>query len=130
MTYVEGLVIPVPADKKEDYLKSAAAAAPLFRAEGALEIVECWADDVPHGDHTDFYRAVGAREGETLVFSWVIWPSREVRDAGNAKLMADPRLQPGPHVPFDMKRMIYGGFRPIFRDGEQVEIEIDEPELA
>lgn len=130
MTYIEGLVIPVPADRKADYLKSAREAAPLFRAEGALEIVECWADDVPHGEATDFYRAVGASEGETVVFSWVVWPSREVRDAGNAKLMGHPLLQPGPHVPFDMKRMIYGGFRPVFHDGEQAGIEVDERELA
>jgi uncharacterized protein YbaA (DUF1428 family) len=117
MTYIEGLVVPVPADSKEAYLKSARDAAPPFREQGALEIVECWAEDVPHGKVTDFYRAVGAKDGETVVFSWVVWPSREVRDAGNSKLMADPRFQPGPHIPFDMQRMIYGGFTPIVAEG-------------
>ncbi|MGZ8282329.1 MAG: DUF1428 domain-containing protein [Allosphingosinicella sp.] len=130
MTYIEGLVIPVRADRKDAYLRAARDAAPLFREQGALEIVECWGEDVPHGKVTDFYRAVGAKEGETVVFSWVVWPSREVRDAGNKKLMEDPRMQPGPDFPFDMQRMIYGGFAPILHEGEQAAIEVDERELA
>src|SRR5262245_46011607 len=115
MTYIDGFVIPVPTDKKEDYREMAAKAAPLFRQYGALEIVECWGDDVPHGQVTDFYRAVDAKDGESVVFSWIVWPSREVRDEGNKKMMEDPTFQPGDDTPFDMKRLIYGGFTPILR---------------
>ena len=113
MTYIDGFVIPVPADKKEAYRAMAAQAAPVFREFGALEVVECWGDDVPHGKQTDFYRAVDAQEGETVVFSWIVWPSREVRDAGNKKVMEDPRMKMTPDMPFDAKRMIYGGFAPL-----------------
>ena len=130
MTYIDGFVIPVRADKKDAYRAMAAQAAPVFREFGALEVVECWGDDVPHGKQTDFYRAVDAQEGETVVFSWIVWPSREVRDAGNKKVMEDPRMQPSGDVPFDMKRLIYGGFTPILHDGEQAVIETTERELA
>ena len=89
----------------------AAKAAPLFKEFGATRIVECWADDVPEGTQTDFYRAVKAEEGETVVFSWIEYPSREARDAANAKMMSDPRMKEmGENMPFDGKRMIYGGF--------------------
>lgn len=115
MAYIDGFVIPVPAGKKDAYREMAAKAAPVFLEHGAMEIVECWGDDVPHGKLTDFHRAVGAQEGENVVFSWVVWPSREARDAGNAKVMADPRLQPTGEAPFDMRRLIFGGFVPIFR---------------
>lgn len=130
MTYIEGLVIPVLADRKEKYRELAAEAAAIFLEYGALEIVECWADDVPHGKLTDLYRAVDARENETIVFSWVVWPSREARDAGNRKAMEDPRMQPGPDTPFDMKRMIFGGFTPILHAGQNTKIEVAERELA
>ena len=130
MTYIDGFVIPVPAGKREAYRKLAAKAAPIFREHGALEIVECWGDDVPHGKVTDFYRAVDAQENETVVFSWIVWPSREVRDAGNKKVMEDSRMQPGPDVPFDMKRLIFGGFTPILQEGEHPVIQVAERELA
>ena len=130
MTYIDGFVIPVPNDKKEAYREMAAKAAPLFKEFGALEIVECWGDDVPHGKVTDFYRAVDAKEDETIVFSWVVWPSREVRDAGNKKMMEDERMQPGPDVPFDMQRLIIGGFAPVLQHGEPANLEIAEHELA
>ena len=71
-----------------------------------------------------------AQEGETVVFSWIVWPSREARDAGNKKLMEDPRMQPGDDMPFDMKRLIFGGFTPILQDGEAADLEIAERELA
>lgn len=110
-TYVDGFVIPVPVGKKEDYRKLAELAAPIFREHGALAVVECWGDDVPVGELTSFPRAVQCREGETVVFSWIIWPSREARDAGNEKAMNDPRMQmPDGGIPFDSKRMIFGGF--------------------
>ncbi|HEX2554401.1 MAG TPA: DUF1428 domain-containing protein [Microvirga sp.] len=110
MSYVDGFVIPVPAGKKEAYRELAALAAPVFKEHGALRVVECWQDDVPDGKVTDFKRAVQAEDGESIVFSWIVWPSREVRDEGNKKVMADPRLQMNDDMPFDAKRMIYGGF--------------------
>ncbi|ADU71973.1 DUF1428 domain-containing protein [Pantoea sp. At-9b] len=114
MPYVDGFVVPVPLDKKEAYLAMAAKAAPLFKEFGATRIVECWADDVPDGKLTDFRMAVKAEEEETVVFSWIEYPSKAVRDAANEKLMADPRMKEmGENMPFDGKRMIYGGFSPI-----------------
>lgn len=117
MSYIDGFVIPVPAGKKDAYREMAAKAAPVFQEFGALEVVETWGDDVRHGKITDFYRAVGAEEGENVVFSWIVWPSKEARDEGNKKVMADPRMQPTGDVPFDMKRLIFGGFTPIFQTG-------------
>ena len=110
MSYVDGFVIPVPAGKKEAYRELAAAAAPVFKEHGALRVVECWQDDVPDGKITDFKRAVQAEDGESIVFSWIVWPSREVRDEGNRKVMADPRLAMQGDMPFNTQRMIYGGF--------------------
>jgi uncharacterized protein YbaA (DUF1428 family) len=104
----------VPVDNKEAYLAMAAKAAPLFKEFGATRIVECWADDVPDGKTTDFRMAVKAEEDETVVFSWIEYPSKEVRDEANKKLMADPRMKEmGENMPFDGKRMIYGGFAPL-----------------
>jgi uncharacterized protein YbaA (DUF1428 family) len=110
MSYIDGFVVPVPPGKKEAYRELAAEAAKIFIEHGALRLVECWGDDVPHGKVTDFHRAVDAQEGEGLVFSWIVWPSREARDEGSRKVMADPRMKPGDDMPFDMKRMIHGGF--------------------
>jgi uncharacterized protein YbaA (DUF1428 family) len=113
MSYIDGFVIPVPEDRKDDYREMAAKIAPFFLEVGAERIVECWGDDVPHGKTTDFYGAVKAEEGERIVFAWVVWPSREARDAGAARMMADPRMQPPTDAPFDMKRMIFGGFETL-----------------
>lgn len=114
MAYVDGFVAPVKADNRQAYLDMAARAAPIFKEHGATRVVECWADDVPHGKLTDFYLSVKTEEDETVVFSWIEWPSKEVRDAGMKKVMEDPRMQPGDaEPPFDMKRMIFGGFVPI-----------------
>lgn len=114
MKYVDGFVVAVPADKKEAYIALAAKAAPLFKEFGATRVVECWADDVPDGKLTDFRIAVKAEDNEEVVFSWIEYPSKEVRDAANAKMMADPRMKEmGDSMPFDGKRMIYGGFAPI-----------------
>jgi uncharacterized protein YbaA (DUF1428 family) len=114
MKYVDGFVVAVPADKKEAYIALAAKAAPLFKEFGATRVVECWADDVPDGKLTDFRMAVKAEDNEEVVFSWIEYPSKEVRDAANAKMMADPRMKDmGDSMPFDGKRMIYGGFAPI-----------------
>jgi uncharacterized protein YbaA (DUF1428 family) len=110
MTYIDGFVTPVPAANKEAYRKLAEKIAPIFKEYGALRLVECWGDDVPEGKVTDFRRAVQAGADENVVFSWIVWPSRAVRDAANPKLMADPRLQPDGGMPFDGRRLIYGGF--------------------
>jgi len=114
MSYVDGFVVPVPKNKKEEYRTLAAKAAPVFMEYGAIRMVECWGDDVPTGEVTDFHRAVKANADECVVFSWIIWPSKEVRDAGQKKAMEDPRMQMSDLMPFDGKRMIYGGFAPIF----------------
>lgn len=114
MKYVDGFVVAVPADKKDAYREMAAKAAPLFKEFGALRIVECWASDVPDGIVTDFRMAVKAEENEEVVFSWIEYPSKEVRDAANQKMMSDPRMKEfGESMPFDGKRMIYGGFESI-----------------
>ena len=114
MSYVDGFVLAVPTAKKEAFRQHAEAAAHVFKEHGALRVVECWADDVPDGEVTSFPMAVKRRDDETVVFSWILWPSREVRDAAMQKAMADPRLQPDTNpMPFDGKRLIYGGFRSI-----------------
>src|SRR4051812_25348865 len=120
MAYIDGFVIPVAPGKKEAYRALAKEAAQLFIEHGAQRVVECWGDDVPHGKATDFYRAVDASDGENLVFSWIVWASREARDEGSRKVMADPRMQPGPDMPFDMKRMIFGGFELLLDTGDKV----------
>jgi uncharacterized protein YbaA (DUF1428 family) len=114
MSYIDGFVVPVPTAKKDAYMKMCADAAGMFKEYGALRVVECWGNDVPEGKVTDFRRAVAAEAGETVVFSWIVWPSKEVRDAANAKMKDDPRMQNMSDMPFDAKRMIYGGFVPMF----------------
>lgn len=114
MAYVDGFVAPVPTANRESYRAFADRAAAVFREHGALKVVECWGDDVPEGKLTSFPMSVKLEKGETVVFSWITWPSRQVRDAGMKKVMADPRLQPGTNpLPFDGKRLIYGGFEMI-----------------
>ena len=112
MHYIDGCVIPVPTAKKQQYLDHARIAAAVFKEHGALKLVDCWGDDVPDGKVTSFPMAVKCEPHETVVFSWIVWPSREVRDAGMAKVMSDPRLQSA-DMPFDGKRMIFGGFQMI-----------------
>ena len=111
MPYVDGFVIPVPAANREAYRKLAEMAAPIFKEHGALKVVECWGDDVPDGKVTSFPMAVKKEANETVVFSWISWPSKAARDAGNAKVMADPRMQPpASGMPFDGMRRNFGGF--------------------
>lgn len=117
MTYVDGFVLAVPAANKETYRKYAADAAPLFKEFGAQRMVECWGDDVPDGELTDFRGAVKAKDDEVVLFSWIEYPSKDVRDAANSKMMTDPRMQEmGSQMPFDGMRMIYGGFA-VLADG-------------
>lgn len=114
MTYVDGFVAAVPTANREAYRRHAEAAAVVFKENGALKLVECWGDDVPQGTLTSFPMAVRCKEDETVVFSWIVWPSREVRDQAMEKVMADPRLARDVNpMPFDGKRMIYGGFQVI-----------------
>jgi len=114
MNYVDGFVVAVPTAKRDAYREHAERAAKIFKEFGALTIVECWGDDVPDGKLTSFPMAVQRKADETVVFSWITWPSRAVRDDGWKKVMADPRLQSDMNtVPFDAKRMIYGGFETI-----------------
>jgi uncharacterized protein YbaA (DUF1428 family) len=114
MTYVDGFVAAVPTANRETYRRHAELASGVFKEHGALSVVECWGDDVPEGKLTSFPMAVKRQPDETVVFSWITWPSKAVRDAGMAKVMADPRLQPETNpMPFDGKRLIYGGFEVI-----------------
>ncbi len=111
MKYTEGFVAAVPLANKEAYRKHAAEAAPIFKEFGATRVVECWGDDVPDGKVTDFRGAVKAKDDEVVVFSWIEFPSKDVRDSAMKKMMEDPRMKDmGPTMPFDGKRMIYGGF--------------------
>jgi len=111
MSYIDGFVAAVPTANREAYRKYAEEAAAVFREHGALKLMECWGDDVPEGKLTSFPLAVKCQPDETVVFSWIVWPSKEVRDAGIQKIMADPRLQPEVNpMPFDGQRMIFGGF--------------------
>ena len=114
MTYVDGFVAAVPTANREKFKKHAEDAAAVFKENGALKVVECWGDDVPEGQVTSFPMAVKCKPDETVVFSWIIWPSRDVRDKGMKALMSDPRMQPDANpMPFDGKRMIFGGCVPI-----------------
>ncbi len=112
MNYVDGFVAAVPTAKREAYLKHAELAAAVFKEHGALRAVECWGDDVPEGKLTSFPMAVQCKVDETVVFSWITWPSRSVRDEGMKKVMDDARMK-DMTMPFDGKRMIYGGFEMI-----------------
>lgn len=116
MNYVDGFVIPVPSHALPAYRKLAAKAAKIWREHGALEVHECVADDVKPGKLTSFPQSVKLKEGEVVVFSWIVFKSRASRDRVNAKVMADPRLadmMDPQSVPFDVKRMFYGGFKEI-----------------
>lgn len=111
MTYIDGFLVAVPRAKKAEYKALAERAMAVWLDHGATRYVESWADDVPAGKINDFRTAVIAEEGEEVVFSWIEWPSKEARDTGNAKVMADPRLKmEGEEMPFSGERMIYGGF--------------------
>ena len=116
MPYIDGFVLAVPKANREAYEKVAADVAKVFADHGALQQFECWGDDVPNGEVTSFPMAVKCKEDETVVFSWIMWPSREARDAGGKSAMGDPRMKnmDMSNMPFDGKRMIFGGFDVIF----------------
>jgi len=111
--YIDGFVVPVPQAKREAYRELASKMAKVFRENGASRVIEAFSDDVSHGKVTDFYRAVKAEDGEGVVFSFIEWPDKQVRDNAWAKIMADESLRPQGDTPFDGKRMFWGGFEKI-----------------
>ncbi len=111
--YICGLVIPVPDDKMDAYRQWAENGAAIFKRYGCLEIVESWEDFVPDGKHTDFRRAVAARPGEKIVFTWQIWPDKESFEASENRMHEDGVLDVMGEVPFDAQRLILGCFTPI-----------------
>lgn len=112
--YVDGFVLPVPDGNKDAYFQMAREASAVFLDHGATRFVECWGDDVPNGKVTDYRRAAHAKDGETVVFSWIEWPSKAARDSGMKATMEDPRIKMAPEtMPFDGARMIFGGFEPL-----------------
>lgn len=121
MSYIDGFVVPVTTSRKQEYVDLATKMSKRYVEWGAIGYFECWADDVPDGKVTDFKRAVAAQADETVVFAWVLWPSKEARDAGNQKMMEDPEIeqwmQDAKNPPFNMQRMIFGGFTPLVEVG-------------
>jgi uncharacterized protein YbaA (DUF1428 family) len=114
--YVDGIVVPVPKAKLAVYRRMAKMSGKIWREHGALQYVECVADDVKPGKLTSFPQAVKLKPGETVVFCYIVYPSRKVRDQAMAKVMKDPRLAKSMDpktLPFDGKRMFWGGFKPI-----------------
>ena len=118
MSYIDGFVIAVPTSNKQEFINHAKKADSLFKELGATRILECWGNDVQDGKLTDFRKAVQAKEDETVVFSWIEWPDKATRDAAMARMdelmKTDDRLNPEKNpMPFDGKRLIYGGFAPV-----------------
>jgi uncharacterized protein YbaA (DUF1428 family) len=115
MAYVDGFVIAVSKDRLDDYVAFSRTCGAVWKEYGAISYVECIADDVPYGELTSFPRAVQAKDDEVVIFSWITYVSREARDACTASVMQDPRLKAmsTADVPFDGKRMIYGGFNTL-----------------
>jgi uncharacterized protein YbaA (DUF1428 family) len=114
MPYVDGFIVPVPTKNLKDYRRMAQKAGKVWREHGALEYRECVADDVKPGKWTSFPRSVKLKQGETVIFAWIVYKSRAHRDRVNAKVMKDPRLAQMMNpkaMPFDGKRMIFGGFK-------------------
>ena len=118
MTYIDGFVIPCSEANRDRFIEHARQGDAVFMELGALRIVECWGDDVPDGETTDFRKAVKAKDDEAVVFSWIEWPDKQTRDAAMAKMMSedfsDERMdQEKNPMPFDGKRLIFGGFAPV-----------------
>ncbi len=112
--YIDGFIMPLRDDKLGDYTPMAEMFARKAKAQGAIGSLEAMGDGLEHGHTTDFFKAVKAEEGENVVFSIVVWPDKATRDSGWEKIMADPEMQPGATpMPFDGKRMFWGGFKPF-----------------
>ena len=116
--YVDGWIVPVPTAKRDAYRELASKNAKYFREYGANRIVEAFGDDVPKGEVTDFYRAVKAEDGESVVFSFIEWPDKATRDAAWPKVMKDERMRPEGEAPFNGQRMFWGGFEKIIDTAE------------
>jgi uncharacterized protein YbaA (DUF1428 family) len=122
MSYIDGFVLAVPTSSKQKFIDHAKLADSIFMEAGALHVLECWGEDVPAGKQTDFLRAVQAKEDETVVFSWIEWPDKATRDRAmgqiEERMKTDERFNPEKHpMPFDGKRMIFGGFSPVVELG-------------
>lgn len=114
MEYIDGLVAAVPTANKSKYIEHARRSASIFKRHGAVRLVECWGDDVPPGEVTSFPQAVKCQADETVVFSWIVWPSREIRDAGMKAIMQDEQMSSEmTQMPFDGMRLMYGGFQKV-----------------
>jgi uncharacterized protein YbaA (DUF1428 family) len=113
MSYIDGFVIAVPKTNREAFTALSKKVAAVFLEHGATRVVDAWGDDIVAGKLNDFRTAVLAEDAETVAFSWIEWPSKAIRDAGNEKVRTDPRMPPGGEMPFDGKRMIFGGFTPV-----------------
>ena len=118
MSYIDGFVMAVPTANKQKFIEHAGLVDTIFTDLGASRVVECWADDVPEGKITDFGKAVQATADESVVFSWIEWPDKETRDAAMKKMMSedfkDERMDMEKNpMPFDGKRLIFGGFKPV-----------------
>jgi uncharacterized protein YbaA (DUF1428 family) len=116
--YVDGFVVPVPEAKRDAYRELASKMAKVFRQNGASRVIEAFSDDVSKGEVTDFYRAVKAEDGEGVVFSFIEWPEKVTRDAAWKVIMEDESLRPQGEMPFDGKRMFWGGFEKILDTAE------------
>ncbi len=120
MSWIDGFVIPVPEARRADYTAMAEKVGQIFLDHGAAQVIESWSADVPHGTLTDFYRAVAAEPGEAIVFSLIVWPSREVAAAGHKSAFEDTRMaEAGDMIMFNSRRMIMGGFEQILWMGER-----------
>lgn len=115
--YIQGFIVPVLPGQKDAYLAMAREAGAMFQRYGALEIVEAFEDDIKDGQHTDFRKAVKAEEGEQIVFSWVIWPDKATCDDAAKQMEENEEMEPPEEMPFAGKRLIYGGFTPIYTLG-------------
>jgi uncharacterized protein YbaA (DUF1428 family) len=121
MTYVDGFILPLPKGKEEEYRGQAEKFAKKASEQGAIGTIEGLGDGLEHGHTTDFYRAVQAKDDENVVFSFILWPDKQTRDTAWEKIMADPEMQPGAQpMPFDGKRMFWGGFKPLLNTLEKV----------
>jgi len=118
MTYIQGFLVPVPEGNKQVYREMAASAVPVFEKHGMVRMVECWSDDVPHGETTDMYRGVNAEKGEIVVFSWVDWGSKETWQKAHKAFAEDEEMEAPAEMPFDGKRMVYAEFDMLGEAGE------------
>lgn len=110
MTYVNGMVAAVPNANKSAYTKMAHSMTPIFQRHGAIDVVDCWGVDVPEGKQTSFPMAVKCGEDETVAFSWITWPDKAAAEKGMEAAMQDPEMGDMHDAPFDMTRLIFGGF--------------------